>query len=260
MTEGFTSTRESPTRLFIWRSRGGTNRTSGLSVSGVGAANREQIEKVFYRAFTQILPANANFSTARAATIQSARDLYGAGGAVERAVIQAWTAVGVQLTMPECRRPKAEGNVAGHCGMAILLLAPAPLRSLRDRGPGAGGSFNVGLQSSFRAPSASGSRFLCTSSRQPTTSTTRPSRSLLRWRGHRAALGQPGCGRCRVAIHRRHRGHRGGQPASPLRQPAAIDRRGDAGDPAARDPTHVQVAWMAAPTERVDSSSSAGRG
>jgi Zn-dependent metalloprotease len=42
-----------------------------------------------------MLPANANFSTARAATIQAATDLYGAGGAVERAVIQAWTAVGV---------------------------------------------------------------------------------------------------------------------------------------------------------------------
>ncbi len=31
---------------------GGTNRTSGLSVQGVGGANREQIERVFYRAFT----------------------------------------------------------------------------------------------------------------------------------------------------------------------------------------------------------------
>jgi len=74
---------------------GGTNRTSGLSVQGVGAANREQMEKVFYRAFTQFLTASATFSSARAATIQAARDLYGAGGAVERAVTDAWTAVGV---------------------------------------------------------------------------------------------------------------------------------------------------------------------
>jgi bacillolysin len=74
---------------------GGTNRTSGLSVQGVGAANREQIEKAFYRGFTQLLPSSATFSIARAATIQAARDLYGAGGAVERAVIEAWTAVGV---------------------------------------------------------------------------------------------------------------------------------------------------------------------
>jgi thermolysin len=74
---------------------GGTNRTSGITVTGVGASNRDQIEKVFYRAFTELLPSNATFSTARATTIQAARDLYGAGSAVERAITQAWTAVGV---------------------------------------------------------------------------------------------------------------------------------------------------------------------
>ena len=74
---------------------GGTNRTSGLGVEGVGAARRQQIEDVFYRAFTQMLPSNATFAVARAATIQSARDLYGAGSAAERALIEAWTAVGV---------------------------------------------------------------------------------------------------------------------------------------------------------------------
>jgi bacillolysin len=84
-----------PNQAFYLSIEGGTNRTSGLAVTGVGGGNREQIEKVFYRAFTQMLPANANFSTARAATIQAARDLYGAGGAVERAVTQAWIAVGV---------------------------------------------------------------------------------------------------------------------------------------------------------------------
>ena len=75
---------------------GGTNRTSGLSVQGVGAGNREQIEKAFFRALTVLLPSNATFALTRAATIQAARDLYGAGGAVERAITQAWDAVGVQ--------------------------------------------------------------------------------------------------------------------------------------------------------------------
>jgi thermolysin len=74
---------------------GGTNRTSRLAVTGVGAANRDQIEKVFYRGFTQLLTSGATFAMARAATIQAARDLYGAGSAPERAVTQAWTAVGV---------------------------------------------------------------------------------------------------------------------------------------------------------------------
>ncbi len=74
---------------------GGTNRTSGLAVQGVGAANREQIEKVFYRAFTYLMPSTATFADARRITIQAARDLYSTGGAVERAITQAWTAVGV---------------------------------------------------------------------------------------------------------------------------------------------------------------------
>jgi len=74
---------------------GGTNRTSGLAVQGVGQANRDQIEKVMYRGFTQLMPANATYSVARSVTIQAARDLYGAGSAAERAITQAWTAVGV---------------------------------------------------------------------------------------------------------------------------------------------------------------------
>ncbi len=82
-------------QAFYLAIEGGTNRTSGLGVQGVGGANREQIEKVFYRAFTQLMPANSTFATARAATIQAARDLYGANSPAERAVTQAWTAVGV---------------------------------------------------------------------------------------------------------------------------------------------------------------------
>ena len=74
---------------------GGTNRTSGLAVQGVGAANREQVEKVFYRAFTQLLPSNARFTTARAATLQAAQDLYPGNNAIANALTQAWTAVGV---------------------------------------------------------------------------------------------------------------------------------------------------------------------
>jgi thermolysin len=74
---------------------GGRHRLSGITVQGVGGGNREQIEKAFYRAFVFLLPASANFSTARAATIQAARDLYGASSAAAQAITQAWTAVGV---------------------------------------------------------------------------------------------------------------------------------------------------------------------
>jgi hypothetical protein len=42
---------------------GGRNATSGVSVTGVGAANRSQIEKVFFRAETQLMPNNASLPT-----------------------------------------------------------------------------------------------------------------------------------------------------------------------------------------------------
>ena len=85
-----------PNQVYYLAIEGGRNRTSGLAVQGVGAANREQIEKVMYRAFALMMPAAANFAVARAVTVQSARDLYGAGSPAERAVAEAWTAVGVQ--------------------------------------------------------------------------------------------------------------------------------------------------------------------
>ena len=74
---------------------GGRNRSSGRSVRGVGGARREQIEKAFYRAFVFMLPPSADFRTARRATLQSARDLYGPDSDAERALGEAWTAVGV---------------------------------------------------------------------------------------------------------------------------------------------------------------------
>jgi thermolysin len=85
-----------PGHAFFLAIEGGTNRTSGLSVTGVGAANRAQIERVFYRAFTQLLPSSANFSMARQATLQAASDLFGGSSPAFRAVSEAWTAVGVQ--------------------------------------------------------------------------------------------------------------------------------------------------------------------
>jgi thermolysin len=83
------------THAFYLAVEGGENQTSHLLVEGVGAANHQQIENVFYRAFVQLMPSDATYAVARAATIQAARDLYGADSAVERAVADAWSAVGV---------------------------------------------------------------------------------------------------------------------------------------------------------------------
>jgi Zn-dependent metalloprotease len=84
-----------PNHVYYLAIEGGRNRVSGITVQGVGGANREQIEKVMYRAFAFMMPPQATFADARRITLQSARDLYGAGGAPERALTQAWDAVGV---------------------------------------------------------------------------------------------------------------------------------------------------------------------
>ena len=84
-----------PNHAFYLAIEGGTNRTSGLAVQGVGAANREQIERVFYRGFTAFLTPSSNFAQARQATLRAASELYGDSSAAFRAVGQAWTAVGV---------------------------------------------------------------------------------------------------------------------------------------------------------------------
>ena len=77
-TAACTPTRGSRTTPTTSRSRAGGT-AWGPRSQGVGAANREQIERVFYRAFTAFLAPSATFSQARAATIQAARELYGGG-------------------------------------------------------------------------------------------------------------------------------------------------------------------------------------
>ncbi|HZR26710.1 MAG TPA: M4 family metallopeptidase [Vicinamibacterales bacterium] len=100
---------------------GGTNRTSGLSVQGVGATNRDQIEKSFFRALTVLLPSSATYALARATTIQAARDLYGTGSAAERAVTQAWDAVGVQprTTATAALLPNPASSAAPACSAGL---------------------------------------------------------------------------------------------------------------------------------------------
>ena len=83
------------THAFYLAVAGGRNRVSGITVPGVGEANLERMERIFYRAFTQLLTPNSRFSDARRATLQAAADLYGAGSNERAQVELAWTAVGV---------------------------------------------------------------------------------------------------------------------------------------------------------------------
>ena len=74
---------------------GGRNRTTGLTVEGVGGANRHDVERAFFRALTDLMPNSPNMGMAAGAIVQSAADLFGVGSAAHRAVGQALVAVGL---------------------------------------------------------------------------------------------------------------------------------------------------------------------
>jgi thermolysin len=71
---------------------GGTNRVSGIAVTGIGTS---AAERIFYRALTVYMTASTNFAGARTATLSAATDLYGTGSTQYNGVAQGWCAVGV---------------------------------------------------------------------------------------------------------------------------------------------------------------------
>ena len=74
---------------------GGRNRTSGLTVEGVGGANRRDVERAFFRAMTDLMPNHPHMATAALAIVQSAADLFGPDSATVQAIGQAMVGVGL---------------------------------------------------------------------------------------------------------------------------------------------------------------------
>lgn len=71
---------------------GGTNRVSGVAVTGMGTTDAARI---FYRALTVYMTASTNFAGARTATLNAATDLFGSGSTQYNRVATGWCAVGV---------------------------------------------------------------------------------------------------------------------------------------------------------------------
>ena len=74
---------------------GGRNATTGRSVTGVGPANRADVERAFFRAMTDLMPPDASLRDAARAIRQSAVDLFGSGSTTHTAVSRALHAVGL---------------------------------------------------------------------------------------------------------------------------------------------------------------------
>ncbi|MET8769507.1 M4 family metallopeptidase [Streptomyces sp. NPDC004658] len=65
---------------------------NGSTVTGIG---REKVGKIWYRALTVYMTSSTNYAGARTATLNAAKDLYGAGSTEYNAVAAAWSAVNV---------------------------------------------------------------------------------------------------------------------------------------------------------------------
>ncbi|GHD98578.1 M4 family metallopeptidase [Streptomyces alanosinicus] len=64
----------------------------GSTVTGIG---RDKVGKIWYRALTVYMTSSTNYAGARTATLNAAKDLYGAGSTEYNAVAAAWSAVNV---------------------------------------------------------------------------------------------------------------------------------------------------------------------
>ena len=80
---------------FYLASEGGRNATTGRSVTGVGPANRADVERAFFRAMTDLMPPDASLRNAARAIRQSVVDLFGDRSATHTAVSRALYAVGL---------------------------------------------------------------------------------------------------------------------------------------------------------------------
>jgi len=77
---------------FYLMAAGGTNRVSGVTVTGIGGTDAA---KIFYRALTVYMTASTNFAGARTATLSAATDLFGASSSQYTTIATGWCAVGV---------------------------------------------------------------------------------------------------------------------------------------------------------------------
>ncbi|MFC0038688.1 M4 family metallopeptidase [Actinomadura rayongensis] len=66
--------------------------SNGSTVQGIGI---DAATRIWYKALTAYMTSNTNYAGARTATLNAARDLYGAGSAQYAAVAAAWSAVNV---------------------------------------------------------------------------------------------------------------------------------------------------------------------
>jgi thermolysin len=84
-------------KAFYLLAEGGTHPQSGITVTGIG---RWEAEQIFYRALDFYVTPNSQFIDIRNATVNAAGDLYGVGSTQYMEAQRAWEAVGVGTITP----------------------------------------------------------------------------------------------------------------------------------------------------------------
>ena len=77
-------------KAYYLAAQGGTH--NGVTVSGIG---RDKAVRIFYSTLVNYLTPTSKFAAAKTATIQAAKDLYGANSAEATAITKAYQAVGL---------------------------------------------------------------------------------------------------------------------------------------------------------------------
>ena len=96
---------------------GGTNRVSGVNVTGIGTTDAA---KIWYLALTQYMTSGTNFSGARTATVNAANALFGSTSAQATTVAKGWCAVGVG-TCPTTPTPTPTATPTPPTGSELIV-------------------------------------------------------------------------------------------------------------------------------------------
>ncbi len=113
-------------RMFYFLSQGATttgNTSTTYLPSGMTGIGNDHAARIWYRALTVYMTASTNYAGARAAAISAAKDLYGAGGAEEQAVWNAFHGINVGAAWTsgtDTTAPTATATESGTSGVITL--------------------------------------------------------------------------------------------------------------------------------------------
>ena len=100
-----------------------------LAAMEIGGKSWEVLGQVWYAVLTQRLKPDATFADFARATVETAGDLYGSGGDVQRCIAEAWSAVGLPVPRFACTSAEAHA----HRRRGIRMVVSSAVSQQRQR-------------------------------------------------------------------------------------------------------------------------------